>query len=244
MERRHETVPLASRNLRGLGRAMVTAKRRGHSGTGTGPLPPSARQQGAVPAGDRAGARPGSTKGSDGPSLEIGAAKAPADQELLLLLLGVSVTCPRSERRGAGAGMCLCIPSETPAQAQNHRMVGTGRDLCGSPSPTLLPKQGHPEQAAQGLVQAGLEYLQRRRHLLPPGGTSHPPGTRGAPPGSTLPAEPPSPASRGPAAHDGPPRPSSPAAACSAPAPAAPARCFHSKLGEAGTFLGSVTRCT
>jgi len=31
-----------------------------------------------------------------------------------------------------------------------------------------LPKQGHPEQAAQDLVQAGLEYLQRRRlHSLP-----------------------------------------------------------------------------
>ena len=31
-----------------------------------------------------------------------------------------------------------------------------------------LPKQGHPEQAAQHHVQAGLEYLQRRRlHSLP-----------------------------------------------------------------------------
>jgi len=31
-----------------------------------------------------------------------------------------------------------------------------------------LPKQGHPEQAAQDRVQAGLEYLQRRRlHSLP-----------------------------------------------------------------------------
>jgi len=31
-----------------------------------------------------------------------------------------------------------------------------------------LPKQGHPEQAAQELVQVGLEYLQRRRlHNLP-----------------------------------------------------------------------------
>jgi len=29
------------------------------------------------------------------------------------------------------------------AESQNHRMVGVGRDLCGSPSPTLLPKQGH-----------------------------------------------------------------------------------------------------
>jgi len=26
---------------------------------------------------------------------------------------------------------------------QNHRMVGVGRDFCGSPSPALLPKQGH-----------------------------------------------------------------------------------------------------
>ena len=47
-------------------------------------------------------------------------------------------------------------------------MVGVGRDLCGSSSPTLLPKQGHPEQTAEDLVQAGLEYLQRRRlHTLP-----------------------------------------------------------------------------
>jgi len=47
-------------------------------------------------------------------------------------------------------------------------MVGVGRDLCGSSGPTLLPKQGHPEQAAQDLIQAGLEYLQRRRlHNLP-----------------------------------------------------------------------------
>ena len=47
-------------------------------------------------------------------------------------------------------------------ESQNHRMVGVGRDLCGS-SPTSLPKQGHLQQAAQDLVQAGLEYLQRRR---------------------------------------------------------------------------------
>jgi len=52
--------------------------------------------------------------------------------------------------------------------SQNHRMVGVGRDLCGSSSPTLLPKQGHLQQAAQDLVQVGLEYLQRRRlHSLP-----------------------------------------------------------------------------
>ena len=47
-------------------------------------------------------------------------------------------------------------------------MVGVGRDLCGSSSPTLLPKQGHLQQAARDCVQAGLEYLQRRRvHNLP-----------------------------------------------------------------------------
>ena len=34
--------------------------------------------------------------------------------------------------------------------------------------PKPLPKQGHPQQAAQHRVQAGLEYLQRRRlHSLP-----------------------------------------------------------------------------
>jgi len=44
--------------------------------------------------------------------------------------------------------------------------------------PNRLPKQGHPEQAAQHRVQVGLEYLQRRRlHSLPgqPGpGLCHP----------------------------------------------------------------------
>ena len=45
----------------------------------------------------------------------------------------------------------------------NHRMVGVGRDLCGSSSPSPLPKQGHLQKAAQDLVQPGLEYLQRRR---------------------------------------------------------------------------------
>jgi len=47
-------------------------------------------------------------------------------------------------------------------------MGGLGRDLCGSSSPTPLPKQGPLQQAAQDLVQADLEYLQRRRlHNLP-----------------------------------------------------------------------------
>ena len=56
----------------------------------------------------------------------------------------------------------------TITESQNHRIVGVGRDLCGSCSPTLLPKQGHLQEAAQDLVQAALEYLLRRRlHHLP-----------------------------------------------------------------------------
>ena len=55
-----------------------------------------------------------------------------------------------------------------PMNFQNHRMFGVGRDLCGSSSPTPLPKQGHLQQAAQDVVQAALGYLQRRRlHNLP-----------------------------------------------------------------------------
>jgi len=54
-------------------------------------------------------------------------------------------------------------------ESQNRSMLGVGRDLCGSSSPTPLPKQGHLQQAAQHLVQGGLEYLQRRRLHDPPG---------------------------------------------------------------------------
>ena len=62
--------------------------------------------------------------------------------------------------------LCPCCHPSTAAtdwESQNHRMVGVGGDLCGSPSPTPLPKQGHLQQAVEDLVQAGLEYLQRRR---------------------------------------------------------------------------------
>jgi len=45
-------------------------------------------------------------------------------------------------------------------------MLGVGRDLAGPSSPTPVPKKGHLEQAAQDLVQAGLEYLQRRRSSI------------------------------------------------------------------------------
>jgi len=40
-------------------------------------------------------------------------------------------------------------------------MVGVGRDLCGSPSPIPLSKQGHLQQAAQDLVQGGDNIISR-----------------------------------------------------------------------------------
>ena len=62
--------------------------------------------------------------------------------------------------------------------SQSNRMVGVGRYLCGSSSPTPLLKQGHLGQDAQDFVQAGLEYLQRRRICSLPGqpfpGLRHP----------------------------------------------------------------------
>jgi len=62
---------------------------------------------------------------------------------------------------------CISAQAWTVTESQNHRVVGVGRDhCCGSSSPTLLLKQGHLQQAAQDLVQAGLEYLQRRRLSL------------------------------------------------------------------------------
>ena len=59
-------------------------------------------------------------------------------------------------------------------ESQNHRIVGVGRDLCGSPSPTFLLKQGHLQQAVEDLVQVGLEYLQRRRLLTGTHGSTEP----------------------------------------------------------------------
>ena len=35
-------------------------------------------------------------------------------------------------------------------ESQNHRMFGIGRDLCGSSSPTPLPKKGRLQQACRG----------------------------------------------------------------------------------------------
>jgi len=47
-------------------------------------------------------------------------------------------------------------------ESQNHRIVVVGRDLCGSSSPTLLPKQGHLQQAAQDL-EGRINTNQNRR---------------------------------------------------------------------------------
>jgi len=57
--------------------------------------------------------------------------------------------------------------------SQNHRIAGVGRDLCGSSSPTLLPKQGHLQQAAQDLPQIMVVMTSSRerseKHILPLG---------------------------------------------------------------------------
>jgi len=60
----------------------------------------------------------------------------------------------------AGSEEILSLPFSQTQSSQNHRMFRVGRDLCVSPSPTPLPKQGQPEQAAQDHIQAGLECLQ------------------------------------------------------------------------------------
>ena len=65
-------------------------------------------------------------------------------------------------------GQVVAHADPTDRITQNHRIVGVGRDLCGSSSSTPLPKQGHLQQAAQDHVQEGFEDLQRRRlHNFP-----------------------------------------------------------------------------
>ena len=52
-------------------------------------------------------------------------------------------------------------------ESQNHRMFGVGRDLCESSSPTLLPKQGHLQQAAQELRPGGSWISPERENPQP-----------------------------------------------------------------------------
>ena len=66
----------------------------------------------------------------------------------------------RHQRAKGSGGIC---PTITGSQ---HGRGWQGPLWVTQPNP--LPKQGHPEQAAQHRVQVGLEYLQRRRlHSLP-----------------------------------------------------------------------------
>jgi len=51
----------------------------------------------------------------------------------------------------AGTMLETVLAAPSSCKKSGHRMVGVGRDLCGSSSPTLLPKQGHLQQAAQDL---------------------------------------------------------------------------------------------
>jgi len=56
---------------------------------------------------------------------------------------------PRSSRgvgAQSGSGPRTCVSAVLQlriTESQNHRIVGVGRDLCGSSSPNPLPKQGH-----------------------------------------------------------------------------------------------------
>ena len=90
-------------------------------------------------------------------------AKSFASAELMLLVVGGLLPLPSAATLLSQWAGVMCPLSACPSSSQNHRMFGVGRDLCGSSSPASLPKQGHSEQAAEDLVQVGLEYLQRRR---------------------------------------------------------------------------------
>jgi len=70
------------------------------------------------------------------------------------------------QRDAQGLALKLLKAAGRRQALQNHRMVGVGRALCGSSSPTPLPKQGHPEQAAQDLVQDSRALA--RASVLPP----------------------------------------------------------------------------
>ena len=50
-------------------------------------------------------------------------------------------------------------------ESQNHRMVGVGRDLCGSSSPTLLPKQDHVSRSTWHIPE-GHGCKRRKRRLV------------------------------------------------------------------------------
>ena len=55
----------------------------------------------------------------------------------------------------------LIVTAVRATESQNHRMLGVRRDLCGSSSPTFLPKQGHLQQAAQDSLSRRVLHISR-----------------------------------------------------------------------------------
>jgi len=76
-------------------------------------------------------------------------AREQAAKPVTVLLLNVLRLQPRTGPGGSAGKWDGDLPANGHVtESQNHRIVGVGRDLCGSSSPTLLLKQGHLQQAA------------------------------------------------------------------------------------------------
>jgi len=74
----------------------------------------------------------------------------------------VERSCTRLSLPGTAQAVELCAVCWKGRGSQNQSGGGWKGPLWVT-QPNPLPKQGHPEPAAQHRVQAGLEYLQRRR---------------------------------------------------------------------------------
>ena len=86
--------------------------------------------------------------------------------------------CSRSPGQWDTGGCGRLWLNQGPGSESQHGRGWQGP--LGIPQSHPLPKQGHPEQAAQHRVQPGLEYLQRRR-LPSPSGQPVPPWLSPAP---------------------------------------------------------------
>ena len=105
------------------------------------------------------------------PPLRSSSASCPPRRAAPLRPAALPVPQTRGPNPAQPPGRSRRVPSEhlfLPI-SQNHRMVRVGRDLCGSPSwkgplwvtqSNPLPKQGHPEQAAQHLVSSASSPLE------------------------------------------------------------------------------------